>query len=321
MSSRRKMVWIDDNPSRESTAKDLGSRFVNVDGKALDPVLKDLLNGAPPRLVIIDHVLDKAKDSHPLFLRGSTIAEAIKERWPSCPVIGVTAAVKLKGINLRTKEAYDAVFPFYNFSEYFERIRGITSGFALAERTGRDVKRQIRLLKSPGHDNERLFEALSDDLKRKPQDASVASRMFRWVQHLMDRPGFLLDTLWSATLLGLNEAGFAKVAHLFEREKYRGVFVRSNDDRWWSRALLDRLYKHCSPERGQLSWHVGRQLPGINKGHLSSCHRCGEEFPETVAFVDEESDEWYAMHLKCTELHPRHTRELYFEDIRVMRGD
>ncbi len=321
MSSTRNIIWIDDNPFRQSTAKDLGSRFVNVKGKALAPELEELLNGTPPRLVIIDHVLDKATDSHPLFLKGSTIAEAIKEKWPSCPVIGVTNSDKLKGIDLRTRDAYDALLLFQDFSQYFDRIRGIARGFALAARTGRDVQKLIKLLKPPSQDNKRLFEALSDDLKRKPQDPSVASRIFRWVEHLMDRPGFLLDALWSATLLGLNEAGFAKVAPLFEKEKYKGVFVRLDDDRWWSSALLDRLYKRCKPEPGKLSWHMGRQLPGIKKEYFSSCYYCGKEFPETVAFLDEASNEQRAMHLKCTEVHPRHTRELYFEDFRIMRGE
>ncbi len=136
----------------------------------------------------------------------------------------------------------------------------------------------------------------------------------------MDRPGFLLDALWSATFLGLNEAGFARISHIFEKAKYRGVFAQPENHRWWSGGLLDRLYKRCKPESGDLSWHVGRQLPGIKKKHFGSCYYCGEEFPETVAFLDEASNERRAMHLRCTELHPRHTRELYFEDVRVMKG-
>jgi hypothetical protein len=321
MSPSGNILWIDDNPSRESTARDLGARFVNVRGTELAPKLQVLLDRPSPRLVIIDHVLDKATDDHPVFLKGSTIAEAIKEKWPSCPVIGVTNADNLKGIDLRTKDAYDALFPFQNFSEHFDRIRGIARGFVSVQRTGRDIRKLIKLLKPPKQETNRLFEALTDDLKRKPQDASVASRIFRWVEHLIERPGFLLDSLWSATFLGLNNDGFDKVSSIFEKAQYRGVFARPADTRWWASALLDRLYSKCPPQPGELSWHAGRRLPGLKKNDFSVCYYCRQDFPEIVAFLDEASKERRAMHLKCTVLHPLHNRELYFEDIRMMQGD
>jgi hypothetical protein len=321
MSTPKRIVWIDDNPVRESTASDLGAQFVDVMGKDPAPSLKKLLDGPAPSLVIIDHVLDKARDTHPVFLRGSTIAEAIKEKWPSCPVIGVTSADKLKGIDRRTKEAYDALFPFYNFAKYFDRISGIARGFAMVARTGSDVQTLIGLLKPPEDEIERLRDALDDDLKESAQDASVPSRIYRWIEHLMDRPGFLFDALWSATFLGLNEGGFQRVDPSFEKARYRGLFAQPDEPRWWSSGLSDQLYKQCRPEPGELSWHVGRRLRGIRKEHFSSCYYCKEEFPETVAFLDEASTEQRAMHLKCTVHHPLHKRELYFEDTRMMKGD
>lgn len=321
MSVANKMVWIDDNPGRESTAADLHAHFVNVRGKDLAPVLKALLGGPLPRLVIIDHVLDGATNTHPVFLKGSTIAEAIKEKWPCCPVIGVTNADKLTRIDLRTRETYDALFLFQNFGKYIDRIRGIAHGFALLTKTDSDIQTLIRLLKPPSEETPRLLDTLTDDLKGSTQDRSVVSRIYRWVEHLMERPGFLFDALWSATLLGLNEAGFDRVSSIFDGAKYTGVFAQPDEPHWWSSRLSDRLYRRHKPEPGELSWHSGRRLPGIKKEHFSFCHYCKEEFPETVAFLDEDTTERRAMHLKCTLLHPLHKRELYFEDIRMMRGD
>lgn len=321
MSTLRRIVWIDDNPGRRATAIDLGARFVDVRGKGPAPVLKKLLDGPSPGLVIVDHVLDKTSDTHPIFLRGSTIAEAIKEKYPACPVIGVTNAKKKEGIDLRTQGAYDKLIAFQNFSEYFDRIRSIARGFALIARTDRDARRLIDLLKAPDDESKRLFDVLADDLKTSVEDPSTPSRIFRWVEHLMDRPGFLFNALWSATILGLNQTGFSKVSHLFEKAKYRGVFARPSDDRWWKGALLYELYKRCTPELGELSWQAGRRLPGITKQHFSVCYKCKREYPETVAFLDETDAECQAMHLKCTVDHPLHKRELYFEDIRLMQGD
>ncbi len=321
MTTPNKIVWIDDNPSRESTAIDLGARFINVKGKDLGPEIRKLLDRRAPQLVIIDHILDKTTDANPIFQRGSTIAEAIKERWPSCPVIGVTNADKRGKIDLRTQEAYDALFLFHDFSEYLDRIKGIALGFAMVARADSDIHTLIKLLKPPDDEIERLRASLNYDLKAHSQDASVASRLYRWVDQLMDRPGFLLDSLWAATFLGLNQVGFHKVASNFASAKYRGIFARPGEARWWSGGLSERLYKLRQPQPGELSWHVGRRLPGIKKDHWSLCYCCKKEFPETVAFLDENRNERRAMHLKCTELHPLHKRELYFEDIRIMRGD
>ena len=261
-----------------------------------------------------------AANTHPILLKGSTIAEGLKEKWPGCAVVGVTNAPNLTDIDLRTKGTYDALFPFQDFKKYFDRISGIADGFALLAKKRLTQRTLVKLLKPPEDEIQRLLDALNDDLKARSQDASSPSRIYRWVERLLERAGFLYDALWSATFLGVNEAGFAKVADAFELAKYKGIFARPDDTRWWSGALASQLYKLCSPQAGELSWHVGRRLPGIKKEHFSSCYYCKEDYPETVAYLDQASDERHAMHLKCTEPHPLHKRELYFEDIRMMRG-
>jgi hypothetical protein len=322
MNKRQKIIWIDDNPDRQSTARDLGASFVDVKSKDLAPVLKTLLEGPSPQLVIIDHVLDKAaRDTHVILRKGSTIAEGLKEKWPGCAVVGVTSARNLRDIDLRTMGTYDELFPFEDFKKYFDRISGIAEGFRLLEKKRPRPQTLVKLLKPPDDEVQRLLDALNDDLKTGSQDASLASRIYRWVGRLMERPGFLYDALWSATLLGLNGTGFANVRDTFETAKYSGVFARPDDARWWSAALSAKLYKLCTPQAGELSWHVGRRLPGIKKEHFSICHRCKESYPEIVAYLDAATKEKHAMHLKCTVPHPLYGRELYFEDIRMMRGN
>ena len=321
MSTSKKIVWIDDNPTRLSTAEAIGAVFVNVKGKDLVPQVEKLLEGAQPGLVILDHILDKTSTTNPLFKRGSTIAEAIKEQWPACPVVGVTSVDKVEDIDLRTKGTYDALFSFHDFRKYIDRIDPIRKGFALVARTNVTAAcNLVQLLKPPRDETDRLVAALPDNLKKDFHERSIASQLYRWIDRLMDRPGFLYNGLWAATLLGLTESGFQKVVRRFEKGKYAGVFVRSNDTRWWSSRLSHLLYKQCKPESGEMSWHVGRRLRGIRKEHHSRCYACGEQYPDTVAYLDELSDHQRAMHLKCTLLHPRYQRELYFEDIRIMQG-
>ncbi|SRR6266508_1624778 len=322
MSISRTIVWIDDNPRRKTTADDLGAKFVDVHNKDLAQEVDELIKGPQPSLVILDHILDKTATKNPLFQRGSTIAEAIKEHWPACPVIGVTNADNDKDIDIRTRRTYDALYQFVNFGKYLPRIKSISRDFAvIAKAKAKKTRDIVKLLKPPEDEIERLVAALPDDLKKEPfHDASLASRLFSWVNHLKDRPGFLYDSLWAATFLGLNESGFKKVTEIFDKGKYFGAFAWNDDPRWWSSRLSELLYKRCKPEFGELPWHVGRRLQGIKKEHYSRCHVCSEEFPDTVAYLDAVSSQRQAMHLKCTVLHPRYKRELYFEDIRMMQG-
>lgn len=325
MKPSKKIIWIDDSPNRLSTANAVGAIFINVNGKDPAPEIQVLLKGPQPSLVILDHILDKTTTENPIFQKGSTIAEAIKEKWPFCPVVGITNIDNLGQIDLRTKATYDILFPFYDFSKYIDRLEEIRKGFTLIIRTqSKTANSLIQLLKSPDDDIERLIAALPGDFKEKEfaKDASVASRFYRWVQdYLMARPGFLYDTLWTATFFGLTELGFKKIVGEFEKGRYAGIFARQNDTRWWSSRLSWLLYKLCIPQAQEMSWHTGRRLPGIKKQHFSKCYACNDHSPpETVAYVDAASSERHAMHLTCTILHPHHKRELYFEDIRIMQG-
>lgn len=321
MTVSKAIVWIDDNPNRASTAEDLGAKFIDVRHQDLAKKFPDFLKGPQPSLVLLDHVLDKTATTNPVFQKGSTLAEAIKENWPSCPVVGVTNVDNVEGIDVRTKRTYDALFPFQDFSQYIDRIEAIKKGFALVVRTkARTARKLVQLLKPPEDEEERLVAALPDDLKKSFSDPSVASRLYRWVEDLMDRRGFLYDKLWAATFLGLNESGFDKVVRTFKKAKYTGVFARSDDPRWWLNRLSHELYKQAKPASQEMSWHVGRRLRGIKEQHYSRCYVCDGDFPETVAYLDAASDQRRAMHLKCTVLHPRYQRELYFEDIRMMQA-
>jgi hypothetical protein len=315
-----RIVWIDDNPDRRVTAENLRATFIDVKGKNLANVVAALFRKNQPRLVIIDHILDKTTSDDPLLQRGSTIAGGIKEKWPLCPVIGVTNANQVDDIDIRTKLAYDDLLPYANFSKYFDRISRIAQSFARIAKSEFSKPAEVLVLLKPPKDQEiRLEAALPDDIKSSPTDPSTGSRLYRWVNYLLDRPGFLYDAIWSATFLGLNQEGFKKVLGAFRSAEYSGVFNRSTDRRWWVSSLSHILYTKVPPQPGELSWHVGRRLPKINKSHYSKCYACGDEYPETVAFLDASTDEQSPMHLKCTALHPRYKRELYFEDVRIMR--
>jgi len=327
--TKREIIWIDDEPNRKRTADLLAEsstipvRFEGMKNKDLTVEVNKLLEGPRPSLVVLDHILDQTATTSALLRRGSTIAEALKERWPTCPVLGVTNIDRLQAIDVRTKQTYDDLFPIVNFGQYYERIDTIAMDFAkIAKRQSNSGFDVAGLLRPPKDEISRIKAALPQNLKETPRDGSLASRLYRWVkQMLRGRPGFLYDELWSATFLGLNETGFEKVQTLFKSALYNGVFAVTNEPRWWKSVLSDTLYNRCPPATGELSWHVGRRLPGIRAEHASKCYVCKNDYPDTVAFLDTASDAQRAMHSSCTILDPRFKRELYFDDLRVMCGE
>jgi hypothetical protein len=320
MRPTQRAVWIDDNPDRERTAKEFGAKFIDVRDVEVAPEIDKLLNASQPTVVILDHVLDKTKSRDRVYQRGSTIAQAIKEKWPSCPVVGVTNANHLTSVDVRTKGAYDVLLSFHDFGKHIDRIHSISSGFQLVEKTRpRTAPKLVRLLRPPG-EIQGLLSAFPEGLKSALEDASVATRLYRWVMHLMERPGFLFDSLWAATFLGLKESSFQKVMDSFRDALYTGVFAIQSEPRWWSSSLADVLYEQCEPLLGEMSWSTGRRLTGVRSNDFSRCYACNQEFPETVAYLDSKSNERRAMHLRCTVLHPLYNRELWFEDIRMMEG-
>jgi len=63
-------------------------------------------------------------------------------------------------------------------------------------------------------------------------------------------------------------------------------------------------------------------LDGITPRYYSECYVCDEKDPpETVAYLDSQTDERQPMHLKHTVLHPGFNREIFFEDIRMMEDE
>ena len=325
-----RFLWIDDNPSRAGQAEALESQedvevsFEGVKGKDLQEVLGRLLNKPRPHLVILDHVLDKTCSAE--FLRtGSTLAEIIRDRWPECPVVGITAARKRSDITLRQQRLYDELYRGDSFSDRFPCLLSLARGYGrVAEVAGR--KRDLgvlELLEAPDEDRVPLSRALPEGHRKT--GAGLPSRLYAWFRDVLSgRPGFLYDRLWTATLMGLNEDGFAVVEDRFADAKYQGVFACSCSDhaRWWASGVKETLYRILSPADQVLPWELGRRLPGVERAHFSRCSatRKTNPPPETVAFLDATGADRRPMRMESTVRHPNFPALPFFEEIRMM-GD
>lgn len=329
MNRKFRFIWVDGDPERAFEAKNLESRlgveaeFKNVKNKNLTSELSNILSKPMPDLILMDHKLnDVATDG---FKTGSTAAEVIREKWPECPILCVTA-VPLTDINfyIHMQSIYEHVFDFDKLSDYDATILSIATSFKrLRERRPKNVDDLIKLIKAPADDEKRLRDILPDNLKKKEayNDKSLLMMISNWIRHnLMAKPGFLYDRLWAATLIGIKEESFNKVEETFKDAKYAGIFADKGNERWWQTRLREILFSKFPGKDTIYPWEIGRELPGITQADFSKCYASGEDFPETVAYTDEIARERAPMRIRYTIPHPNFEKLLYFEEIRMMKA-
>jgi len=321
--SRYKFIWIDDDPRRRVSSDNLKSalgflgQFVAVKGDYQDN-LDELFNGSEPDLIIMDHNLEKSTTG--VFKKGSTFAAFIRETWNECPIVCVTGQ-DIDIVDSQQRSLYEDVFSISQISKYYPTIRSISESFRILNRKRpKDIADLFDLMKAPVEDIDRLKTIMPIELKENFKDKSQLLNISHWVRNvLLKRPGFVYDRMWLATTLGIKESSLVKVESIFSRAKYSGIFADESNDLWWKSKALDTLTNQID-EVG-LPWEKGRKLPGIIKRDYSICYASGEDFPETVAFIDETKDSKRAsMKLQYTESHPNYGDLLFFEEIRIMKS-
>lgn len=324
MSSKLKVVWIDDNSQREKEATNLSHKisadvkFICVNKYNTEQFQKELAGLSKPDIVLMDHSLDTTLSD--TFRTGSTTATVLHDKWPGCPIVCVTGV----GPDLllsRQRLTYQEVFLISNISTNYYSIEAIATGFRLINANKiESIENIFNKINAPEEEFARLSKILPKELKENFNDPSYSLQFYRWFSTVLySRPGFLYDRLWAATILGLNESGFEKVESLLVDAEYKGIFNDQSRKRWWKSLLLSKLGELV--EESGLPWVIGRHLPGINEEDYSNCYASGDNYPETVAFEDESiTSTQYAMKLKNTLPHPKYENLLFFEEIRIMKA-
>ncbi len=325
MSKNLQFIWIDDDPSREREVQNIEEAtsarviFINVKSQDLGVILSKLLEGEPPDLILMDHKLENVK--FPLIETGSSAAEILREKWPTYPIICITA-VGPANISSHRRNIYEEVLDSSSISQHYPTLVSIAESFTrLRAQREWSVDQILDLLQVPEVDTPRLTTILPGSLKTNFLDESLPLSISKWVRGiLMKRPGFLYDKLWAATLIGLTVDGFDKVSKYFEDAKYKGIFSSTDQERWWQSRLRMTLSSIVEDAELIYPWKQGRELPGLAEGDYSKCHRSNENYPETVAFLDETTTTMAAMRLKYTVHHPMFQNSLFFEEMRMMKG-
>jgi len=324
--------WIDDDKRREHAAKNLENyfnrqkiksrgEFINLCRKDFDD-FKSIFNKPAPDLIIVDHFLNNSTNK--IITKGSSVAEIVRQRWPQCPIVGVTAAEKEARVAAFSKDSYEDLFSIDNREEMFAAALILAVGFRTLRKIQiRNSTRLAELLNPPHDETENIKRIIPLDISRDLNDrenVSLKIKISRWVRRtLLARPGPLYDSLWAATMIGIKEVAFIRISSSFCSAQYSGIFSNYSGFRWWRGALLKKLYDQLKLQEPRLPWLAGHSLKGITKKDYALCAACHKLYPEIVAYNDRGSTIRHPMHLKCTEAHPDYDALPSFEEIRMMK--
>ncbi|WP_421945034.1 hypothetical protein [Pedobacter sp.] len=322
--SNLNFIWIDDLPERESEARNMEKslgvtiEFKDVKNKELINELTKIVSGKEPDLIIIDHNLEDADSG--IFKKGSSAAPFIREIWPECPIVCVSA-VDIRQVDGKQKSNYEEIFSIDEISKHYWEILSIAKSFYFAkENRPQSIVDILNLLNCPEIDRHKLASVLPTTLKDNLSDTSIILELSDWVRNtLLKRPGFLYNTLWLSTLIGVKVESFQKIEHNFKGALYDGIFNKDSDPRWWKSQVMEILFE-ISQMQG-LPWVKGRGINGLSDQDFSVCYATEAEFPETVAYEDQSQDaKEVPVKIRETVLHPDFESLLYFDEIRLMKA-
>jgi hypothetical protein len=308
-----RFVWIDDNAERAGSFKgalDGSLRGASVETaleviQVKETLLEDLnarveeWTSAPPNLIMLDHSF--ATVPKRLFdLHGSALAHLLRIRLPNIPIVCVSGQkIESGDFNIEDLSEYTYLFEVVQIDkeENLERLFAIAQDFKQLCFPGQKPIRHslVEVLLPPEADKSALLSVLPEEFEGTYVHEASPHRLARWVLNvLMKRPGFLYDSLETATFLGLGQTAFeAKVKPQFEAARYRGPFATDREPMWWSSALTDVLYGALPDHISLPPQEAGRRFHGIEASDFSRCGVTGEHTPppEVVAYTDATASE------------------------------
>jgi hypothetical protein len=336
------VLWVDDK-DRNEDAKNLASKSLLVSWchpQELDNKLHAYVEtGHSPDLFLVDFALnqtpDLSKSKYPH--NGLTAAAIIREKYPEHPVYLATEQFikddtpQLTKWSRATEDTFDCILSVKqlqreqkdNQSLYFDALD--YKKIRTQTRHG-NLKSLLALLNAPDSALEMIELALPDELRKglatktSPEQKGNTISFAKWVRgSLTNNPGILYSELYAATLLGVNERGFARISKHFGDDVYSGVFSRAYDTLWWVSALKERLFsfKNARKIKSSDTRLVSQTIFSVQKDQKSKCVVCSELLPDTVGSNIDNPNEVGQVHFKCSIPDPRKRPELYFEGPRV----
>ena len=256
-------IFVDDDPSDIKLADRLSRGGLECVGLVPPDSLDELVEVLTERLksgrnlVLLDYRLDTQSSASHADYRGGSVAAAVKERFPLCPVVLVTTEQKFQrsvAHNPSVRAVFDHQILKDDLHRPSQRSRIATDLLDLAH--------GYLSVKSLADGTRPSWDAIANLLKADEQEVSLLPEYWlgaapapaqveicRWLlQELLLYTGPFLDRYQTAARLGLTQSSFDRVEiqTALAPAEYRGPFSQLRP-RWW-RGRIARLLRRWAKD-------------------------------------------------------------------------
>jgi len=327
------LVWIDDNNDRKKDAFEIEKLNNKIKTNFIHP--KTFQKGICDKtgtivdvdLFLVDYALSKKDCSSEFYLgEGLSLIGLIRENYPDVPVYlysGDDKSVIFERLEYTARKEAEKVLPLkviqdsgpnflYMDALDYRKIRNtLLKG---------DAGKLIDLLLPPEDEKNTIKYVVPTELKIDGMKPAGKSTSFAsWVRQVfMKNPGFIYDSLYAATKLGMKKEAFLKKEKEFKAALYSGLFAKTIGQQfWWKSLLYDLVFKKDEAKEATTDVReISKKVFGLTDDETAKCAVCTEPFPDTVG-IDSTTGDREPVHLRCSRSDPKYTRLLYFDETRL----
>lgn len=300
-----------------------------LNNKSVTEFINELFKNNEPDIILMDHKLTEMSDQN---VTGASLTELIRDKWTKIPIVGVTNIDIENGIPESKKVIYDEIIQkdeliknkfliidsiarnYLALNDIYSKSKNIVSDNA--------IKKSIAsCLGASDDDLEKIFKIIPQGLVKNYNKPDFISLLARWIRReFIKQPGFVYDSLWIATILGIKELSFLKIKNKFKEATYHGPFY-TEKELWWKTKVLKLVYNLIKDNVDILPYILEKKFKEIKSKDFVHCENCNELFPEIVGYKDDSLEKRVPLHIKCSLPTDKVTPKLFYEDIRIMEGE
>lgn len=333
------VAWIEDNPKDKDDADILMERNKKLKIEYFHP--RKFVEDKEKRdidIFLVDFKLNQYKlDDKWYEGNGLYFSGFVKSKYPDIPIYYFSnesqAELFTKLVYITHKEA-DFVFDDYSVIQDKGHTIFYYDGLDYREirsKLSEGLDKLIALLLPPDEEIEKIRGLLPHILKTKEFEGieakTLAGRTLdfaAWVRKiLMSYPGFLYDSLYSATSLGMTEAAFNSKIDVFKPALYMGIFSKTHTKKlWWKTSLYDIVIRQSKEIKMPTTSDIKKlstQHFKLKENEISKCAVCGEKYADTLG-IELGSNEKKPVHLRCSSRNPDDTKMLFFDELRLIKS-
>ena len=330
-SEKVKLLWIDDDLDHREDVRNLESknRRLHIRFVIANEFEKILREKADTDLFVIDDKLRLGK-----YRDGIAVAGQIRVKFPEVPIYLFSAWIGPRSIYGTLAEAAESsADKIVDIKEIRRKGHRILYCDALDYRRIRYSRRGtvhalFELLHAPASDENRITMALPESLKKglsslsgKKPASGNAIAFAKWTSRtFLALPGFVFDSLYSATKLGMTQEAFDRHESAFKLARYDGIFAETREALWWGSILVETVFRRAAtrfPRDATIDLQqLTPRLLRLGKSEIAKCIICGRERPDTVGMERDDEEHREAVHYRCSIPHPAKRRVICFDEIR-----